>query len=413
MLVSLMRSGRVAAIALSLLFCAAGTFWFWSTARSTAAIDFYQMRAGARMARESASFYEPATGARMGEIYRREAVAAGATRRHVAAATYRRNLEIFSTPFLYTLYAPLRGPYERDLLIFHSITFLALGAWVAIFARLFRWPPAGALLLFAFLLIAFEPVRSDITVGNSNQIILAIVAVAAAFTSKQRFAAAGAALALATAAKPHVALIFPVTYLFWAAARRWRDLVRHATGAAGGAAVAVAAGSAYFESTSIWLEWIAALRALPESIVPVDIGNFALVLLLRSTRLPWLAALPFVAAAAALAFIAVRRGRDARFDVPLIALGCVLFHLVSRLVWLHYFTLAVPLAMWLLRPADGAPATRRQVAGAASLLLIAVRPWDAFVPTVFHVAALVNTGLLILLAAAIAAALPRPSEQSR
>ena len=391
-----MRPGRVAAIALALLLCAAGLSDFWRTARTTAAIDFYQMWVGARMARETRDFYDPATGARMGESYRAEAVAARSSRRHIAAATYRRNLEIFSSPFLYTIYAALPGSYEQALATFHAIALAALAVAIAVFARLLRWSTAAATGFFGVLLFAFEPIRSDLVVGNSNTIILGIIAVAAWLTSRGRFAGAGAMLAIATIAKPHVAMIFPMTYLFWITTKRWRDLARHAAGAMAAAVVAFVIGSIYFRSVSIWLEWVAAVRALPPNIVPLDIGNFSLAVIARSLSGVNFAVVIFLALAAMAAFIAFRR--KPRADVAFIAIGAVLFHTISPLVWLHYFTLAVPLAMILMRPASGEPAVRRQIAGAASLLLMSVRPWDAFVPAAIQVAAFVNFGLLLLLA---------------
>ncbi|HUP50789.1 MAG TPA: glycosyltransferase 87 family protein [Thermoanaerobaculia bacterium] len=396
-----MTSGRFAAIALALLLCVAGSAAFWSAARSTAAMDFYQIWIGARMARETRHFYDPATATRMGETYLRQAIEEGASPLHIAVARYRRNLEMFSTPFLYTIYSPLRGPYERDLLRFQIVVFVSFLVWVAIFTRLFGWELPASLLLLAFLLLAFEPLRSDVRVGNVNHVVLALLALGAGATVKRQFVAAGALLAIATMVKPHVVLIIPVTYLFWSAQRRWRDLVRHAAGAAIATAAAVIAGSIYFRSATIWLEWLNALRAMPREIVPLEVGNFALAVVVRERTGLDAALLLLLAGAAALAAVAFRWKPGSRADAALIPLGCVLFLLSSPLVWLHYLLLTVPLVIWLLRPAEGSGVLPRQLAGVVALALLAVTPWDALMPSVLEVATFANAGLLIAFVATL------------
>jgi hypothetical protein len=167
------------------------------------------------------------------------------------------------------------------------------------------------------------------------------------------------------------------------------------------AIASVTAGSIYFRSATIWGEWLAALRALPDDIVPVDIGNFSLALIVRQLTGRHASAVLLLIVVAVTLFVAFRRRPARAGDTALIALGCVGLHLVSRLVWLHYYVLAIPLIMWLLRPAHGSPAVRRQIAGGVALLLIAVRPWDDFVPTAMQVAMLVNAGLLLAFGATL------------
>ena len=397
-----MTSGRVAAMVLAGVVCAAGAFEFWRTARSTAAIDFYQMWVGARMGRETRDFYDPAEGARFGESFRREAVAAGSSRRHIAVATYRRNLEIYASPLLYMMYAPLPDTYERALTTFQVIAFISLLAAVMMFGALFRWPAERRVLFFGALLIAYGPVHSDLTVGNANAIMLAIMGVMSFAILRARFAFAGALLAISVVAKPNVAMLFPLVYIFWTAQRRWRNVAAHAAGAGVATIIAMLICAIYYRSLTIWGEWIGSLILMPrDTVVPLELGNFSVARMLQSLTSASATPVLFIVVCAAAAFLAVRSRSGVSADIPLIAIGLCLFHLVSPLVWVHYFMLAIPVVMWLLRPAaPGAHAARRQIAALAALLFMAVRPWDSFASTTLQVALIANAGLFIALIAA-------------
>ena len=400
-----MTAGRTTAIALAILLCMTGAAAFWSAARGSAGMDFYQMWIGGRMARETTRFYAPDTRERMGEQYRREAVESGASQRQIAVATYRRNLEVLSTPLLYTLYAPLRGSYERDLLLFQIAVFFSFVAWVTLFARAFGWDLPMTLLLLAFLLLAFEPVRSDARVSNMNHVIILLLAIAAWLTMRRQFAAAGAVLAIATLTKPYVILAIAVTWLFWSVRRRWHDLARHAAGVVAAGVIAAVVSSLYFRSATIWPDWLAAFRAMPGGMIPLEVGNIAPAVVLRQLTGLSLGSVLLIVVGAVTAFFALRwkPGREA--DVAAIALGCVAFQFGSPLVWVHHLLLSVPLAMFLLRPAGAAEtarhAVRRQLAGAVALALIAVEPWATAVPTMIQVGAFINVGLLIAYGASL------------
>lgn len=395
-----MTGSRIPATALLVLIVASGTAGLFSIGRASAGMDFYQMKIGARMARETRDFYAAETRVRMGETYLREALASGSPR-EIAVARFRRNLEVLSTPLLYTLYTPMRGSYERDLLVFQVTVLVALFAWVTMLTRLSGHGLLASLLILAVLLVAFEPTRSDARVVNMNHIILLLLAVAAWLTANKRFALAGAVLVLAILTKPYVIVTLPLTWMFWIAARRWRDLAQHAGGAMIAGSAALAVSSLYFRSATIWIEWLAAFRAMPEEMVPLDRGNIAFALLVRELTGVDLSiailGLTFLGASA----VAFRVRPDDRTDVPLIGMACVLFQLGSPLVWVHHLLLSVPLIIYLLRPGQGERAKQRQLAGAVALALIAVEPWAVLVPDMIQIAAFVNVGLLLAFVAAL------------
>ncbi len=389
-----MNSGRVTTVALTVLLAITAVEVFWATARSSAGIDFYQMWAGARIAREAPDFYSPQTRSRMGEAYFRAAVEQHQSPRTIAVARFRRDLQTFGSPLLYTFFGVFRGTYEHDLLLFDLLMLVACAVWVAVFVRLFGWSACTGALLFAVLLLAFRPVRGDALAGNVNEFLTLAVAVASWLMARRRFAAAGALLAIATLVKPLVILAFAITLLFWIARRRWRDLGLHIAGAFVAAIAAVVASSLYFRSWSIWPEWIRSLRAMPQDVIPLESGNVAVPLVIqRFTGLHSPAVLLIVVLAAA-AFVAFRFKPDA--DAVLIPLGCVAFELSSPLVWVHYLVLGVPLLMFLMRPA-----AKRPWIGAVALLLVATDPWAIVIASPVALTLLVIAGIALAYAAAL------------
>ncbi len=401
-----MTTARRPIIALLVVLSFSGLYTLWSQGRSGAGIDFYQMWVGTRLARETRDFYAPATGARGGEEYLRRAAFEEHSPRRLAVAQHRRQLELVSTPFLYMLYAPLRGTYERDLFLFQSLTILAFVAAVALLARTFGYGVPLGLAFLAVLVNAFVPVATDIRVANSNSIVLLIVAAAAAMTAKRSFLASGALLALATLVKPYVVVILLLTYAIWVLKRRWRDLAAHLSGAAIIAVAGIVASSFYFRSARIWIEWVQALRALPRAMVPLEIGNFALARIVEDLWGVHLSTFLLVIAFAVAVFVAWRaQSAPTHTDLLTIGLGCVIALLGSPLVWVHYLVLCIPLLAYLLRPAaDDEPpaqARRRQIAAAIALSMLAIEPWAQLIPTTIQLAAFVNLGFLITFVAGL------------
>lgn len=397
-----MPGSRAAAIGVLVVLAVAGLERVWSVARASAGIDFYQMWLGPRFAGER-DFYSVETRTRIGGEYARRARIDEQSPRRVAVADYRRNLETLSTPLLYTLYAPLRGGYERDLLIFHALVLAALVGWVALLARTFGLNAVVALALFSLLTLAFEPVRSDARVANMNHLMLLLLAIAAALTAKRMLFLAGAVLALAALTKPYVVAVLPLTWAFCILRGRWRDLGAHTAGAAVAGAAGIAVSSAFFGSPTIWLDWLRAFRAMPREMTPIDAGNFSLsriVFEFTGSDISIALIVLFIA----VAIVAAARGRASPPDIDLLAigLGCAALQLASPLLWVHHLLLAVPLIAFLLRPVfDGEDARPRHAAAVVALGLLTIEPWATLVSTVTQVALLANAGLLIAFAAGL------------
>lgn len=386
-------------IALLAVLSLAGLLTLWFRARAAAGIDFYQMWVGARVAGQTTDFYAPSTAARIGEEYVRRAETEERSVKRVVVARYRRQLELVSTPFLYTLYAPFRGTYERGLLLFQLGSLLSLIAAIAILTRTFRFGIVLGLSFLAVLATLYEPAATDLRVANANHFVLLLLAVATALTMRRKMTAAGAVLAVAALAKPYLVLVLALSYGIWLITRRWRDLGAHAGGAAIAGVLGFVASSLYFRSTTIWLEWLHAIRTMPQSMVPLELGNFALTQILFDlwgVRLS--IAVTVLALTLAVAIGARAKGVAANIDILAIGLGSVIGLLGSPLVWVHYLVMALPLLAWLLRPAR---AERMRVAAAVALLLLALAPSDYVTTTPMLAALLVNGGLVLAFAAGL------------
>ena len=96
-------------------------------------------------------------------------------------------------------------------------------------------------------------------------------------------------------------------------------------------------------------------------------------------------------------FIVARLPRDANADLPALYLATLVLLFASPLTWLHYLLLAVPLAIWLLRPGSA----RRQIAATVALWLMAIEPWGSWMPSAAATAAVTNGGLVLLFVTAL------------
>jgi len=156
-----------------------------------------------------------------------------------------------------------------------------------------------------------------------------------------------------------------------------------------------------------WEEWLRAAAAMPEGIIPLDLGNLSLARALRLSTGIEMAVPAVLALSVLLAVVLRRRGPVPGEEHLVLALGALAYLLVARLVWIHYFVLALPAACACLRPGS-----RSAAAGTAVLALgcFAVRPVFTVLGRVDLTLefVLMNAGALGLFAATLAElALPR------
>lgn len=380
--------------------------------------DFYQFWVVGQAAHESetANVWSSEERLRLGQEWARRALeeqgpqsADPSTRRGVAASR-RQDLETYSTPWLYTLFGwCASGDYDTDLGRFQHAGLIAFALAILGLSRLAGLSWSAGALLAAFLFTFFAPTLSDTRVGNVNRLQVAALALSLVAGARRGTGqlAAGFVLGLAVMFKPNLAYPALVMGLGWIALGRWERLVRQVPAALAGAGLAFALASHWFGGAQAWREWSAVLGELMgEYDHALSKGNFALVRLLEDAGVgsagTIVGALMLAGLAAALFLRRRARAETTRAeDLALAGLGGALSVSTSRLAWVHYYLLVVPLAIYLLRPA--APAWAR-ACGCAGLVLVAHEPLkdllrleDAGVAA----AALVGAGVLALYVATL------------
>jgi len=349
--------------------------------------------------------------------------------RLVAAVSRRKVLETYSTPFLYTLAGTLAsGRYDADQAGFAVLSLVCGIAGVLGLCRVLRYSPLAASAAVLLLAELFAPYRSDLRVGNVNLIQLgllsAFLCVRSLSPRRWRDPAAGAILGFAVMFKPNLAHVAAMLALGWLVNRRFGRLASVAAGAAASGVAAFTASVLFFGTWRAWSGWLAAVRSLPDDIVGIAIGNFALARMLGDAvgrRAVPLLAIAVLATAFGSLWAGRRAGegtpaaardddprREALGDLLLVGAGCLAYLLTAPLVWVHYFVLAIPLALALLRPAADAAIGRagaRELLAGIAVVLLANRPLEALVgqghPALVAITS--NLGALLLLGLALAA----------
>ncbi len=399
-------------------------------------IDFYRAWAMAqspsRYAPPGDSFnpYSEAAQESLAEAMRRRVELAGRPPRLEAAVEASDRLRLTATPFLYSVFGLISNQtYERDARLYRLVCLASTVLAVGLLGKLWGYSPAGILLWLALLGQFFQPLRSDLRVGNVNQLQLVQLAVFLALLAWADLrrndpgravdlltTAAGFTLALAVAFKPNLAFIVPLVLLLRCRRERLRDLSYLFAGLLSGSAVAGLIGCLYFRSWSIWQHWLAALRATPDAAMPARHGNFAPTRLLAD-RFDFEAGRLLAVVAALLIFgtltAARRRLRFSQTaDAYAVGLGTLMLLIAAPLAWQHYFLLTVPLFMLLLGPAG--PGRGPRLLAIPALVLLAVTPFAELLATTDPIrqAPLVHLGLLLLLGASLLAVVMKPESSS-
>jgi hypothetical protein len=393
---TIVRGGgvTVAAVSAVIAFCSSLLL-----AHRVPGIDFYQFWVvGTELRYESAgayaaNVYSDAQRTKLGQKWLAKAQRSGP--RQLAAARVRPKLETFSSPFLYSVFAALSTDnYDRDHQRYGLLCLVASTAAVVVLCRLFAYTWLRTLLAVTLFLGYSMPLRSDVIVTNVNQLQLGGLALflwgQARTDWRLRNLFSGVVLGLLLAFKPNLGLCAAFLFLTWAVNQRWRKLGEHVLGLIFGFTAAIVCSIWAFGSTDCWQEWLASLRELLVDVASSsELGNYALANMIEETAGIRLSkALLVILAATAFAVVVRARRRtsddDSRDllheDMLAISLGVTAMFLSSVLVWLHYYILLIPTALYCLRPAEGACRRSRNdywsmvAAWLGAVLLLPFRP---------------------------------------
>jgi hypothetical protein len=330
----------------------------------------------------------------------------------------RRELELAQTPLCYTIFAFLPANYSLAFGIFQATQIILLLAATIMLGLSFSGNRTGLLPLALLLLIFYQPLLSDLRVGNLNSIQLFALVLLTFFADRVLAGPSGrnplgygiifmGALVFLTLLKPNLAL---VTLLL--AATLW---IRQGTAVFGRAALAAAClavilmalSCLQFHSWQVWLDWYRYARGLDAgkllSFIPQ--GNYALVILVaKSLGLGVSGVTAFLAAALVgsgvgalrltvppgrrgfpeLGRTAVRSLQDPYLSA---AMGVTATLALAPLVWFHYYVLSLFPALWLLwgrqhwgLAAVAAGFSILLTSGAVSNLLVALFGYGSWLP---------------------------------
>jgi len=363
--------------------------------RRTAAIDFYHFwLVGEAVRTEGASdVYGAQARERLGALFLERAAQPGVGEAQRQAATKFARLETTGTPLLYASFAPfLTGDYDEDRQAYNFAALLLFVVLAAALAVRLGYGARATVLMLVFVLAAYEPVASDVRVGNVNRIQFVLVAAYVLLqwgvgrSERGRHVLGGVLLGLAGMFKPNLAFVVAALFAFWVGRGEKTRVLGHVVGLALGALGAFAASSAFFGTPSVWLWWAEAAASLTSDFpIRVEDGNFAPARLLEGVGLALgpLWSVLWIVAGGALLWLAGRRaagsGTPLRGAEVLLAasLGGAISLLAAPLAWLHYYVLALFLVLWVLRPDAPGVAPRSpgyRAAAVASTALVSMGP---------------------------------------
>ena len=351
----------------------------------------------------------------LAEIMYREALLDSTPDRQKAATvgTLRINnsrIDTVATPFLFHVFDVLSsGNYEHDHRCFEIVSFTLFILAVTCLCRLFRYSRGMTLVLLSVLMYPFDPFRYDASVGNVNRIQVAVftaivLLLSAPYSLKWRakWPASGALLGILVAFKPNLYLA-PIPLIAWCI---MSGQVSRAAAFTGG--IIAGAGTAFllpaitFGDLSCWSQWTDVLPDILKSTRTLQEGNFGPAsLIFHFTNIDTAMLLTAVMFLLAVALAWLCRKAGERVVPALLVVGPPLMLLSSRLAWTHYYTLAVPLFLYVMRPTDISRAGVRKFCFLVPLAAFSIVPSKLLSWPSQTRAAIMNISLLVFLAFAI------------
>jgi hypothetical protein len=413
---------------LSIVLALCGLYTRWQHADAARSIDFFTVWSVARVAvqRPGIDFYDEEQRSALGRDLRRAARARSVPPRLRASmesslSINREKLDATGSPFLYALVGLLSsGDYDVDRRRFLAVSLGCLVMAVWLLGRRLAHPPPEAFLFCTYAVLFFSPVDSDSRVGNLNQILLLAVAAYVHLAAWGRLLTAGMILGAGIVFKPTIASIFVFTLVRRALLGDVRALLRECSGVALAVAAGVVFAAFYFGRASVWLSFAKSLPGTLDLTYPFAAGNLGLPMLVRHV-VGWRVALPVLVVVLAAFAAAVWRGRSASGGgkarsatvgldagvLPTVGLACAAMVLSSNLVWLHYYTLVLPLMLYLLGPATEPVGGRRRTRFAREIAVVALLLFspliDPFLGDALGTSVALNAATLLLVAVVLPA----------
>jgi hypothetical protein len=328
----------------------------------------------------------------------------------VSDQLYEGRIDATGSPLVYALVGlTSTGRYDDDLDRFTIASFIAFVVSIGLLCRLLGFSPTGTAVAAVAYGLCFSPLLAEVRVVNVNQLQLFALSLFLWLSHRNKTALAGTVLGIAIAFKPNIVVVLVIAGLVAFIGRRLRESLPLFAGAAAGAGVAVAASAAYFGSIDVWRHFLASIGRTLQVGYPLEQGNYGLASIIATLSGAEVSLVLAVFAIAVVLFVLVRtRPRhDSEASPSLdeqfltVGIGCALMLLASRLVWIHYYVLLIPLSLYLLRPTPEAPGRQFGPIAAGVALLLLSPAAQAIPHTPLYTAVNANIATLLLFAAGL------------
>jgi hypothetical protein len=291
---------------------------------------------------------------------------------------YQHNLDLTGTPFCYLIFALLPEDYSLAFVIFQIMQIFLFISSIVIMNPVRHVNRLGLVSLAFLLVLIYEPLLSDLRVGNMSSfqlfalVLITVFAYRVLADSSARNSLGPSvvfmcSLVFLTLLKPN--LVF-VTLLL--AAHLWalhgtKVFARAAAAAAIFGAILTALPCIHFGSWMLWQDWYRYMNIGGGKLLyPISLGNYATVVL--ASQALGIRVLSAIVVVAAMLFIlglgalmmaispdelglkgmwraVVRSLRDPHLSA---AVGVTATLALAPLVWLHYYVISLLPALWLL-----------------------------------------------------------------
>jgi len=283
---------------------------------------------------------------------------------------YKGIIDTLSTPFFYSFFKLISsGDYEKDRMRFIILSMLCYIISILLLCKIFKIPPVMSLLLLALFLFSYTPIRSDLLVGNVNQLQLFNISLfGAVLVISKRFyhyLIAGIIIGLGIMFKPNLLLIPVFVAILYLIDKQFQKFYALMIGSFTGGLVALIASLLYFGRIEVWIDFI---RTIPNTIglqYSIETGNYSLTSLfyyLTGSDLSIVFLPAFILIFILLLWISrVKHHKEKvksvsnkdfeKEDIFLaIGIGSATTLLTMGLSWFHYYLLFIPLYLLIFRP---------------------------------------------------------------
>lgn len=280
------------------------------------------------------------------------------------------------TPLFFALFDrfPITD-FTADYRLFHALSLVSYCFMIVTMLKLYGYNLQQGLILYSCLLI-FYPKIVDAAVSSTNSLqlgILALIIVFFRFKVSWGYMVSGGLTAILVLLKPNTLFIPLILIVSQLVRQQWRVISLEIIGGLIGTLIGIFSGVIFFKSIWCWRDWLVCMGTISLSAVPLDIvslanGNISLPTLLWNLTELDLAkpVLIFGALAVIVRVVCLSRkfvkkcsennalqvGSDFQFDLNIVVSSCLVYLLFMRLVWVHYYTFAVPAIIFLLSPAS-------------------------------------------------------------